>query len=670
MIEPEESENLQKASLPILSNNCPYFDASSGCSVQKIIEELARTRLQAEENEQKFRALFENASDGIMLLDCRTRRFLMPNQQMCRMLGCTAEEIEQLTLLDILPPNVHESALGHFEQLAAGRPQQVSAQSIRRKDGQIFYADISAALFWLNGAPYAVGIFRDVTEKKRHQEEQARRQQELDAVFQAVPVGISHVKNRIFLRVNQIFCNLIGYSAEELIGRDTSCLYRSKEEFDLWGRSLYSRLQAAGEVMDELTFRHKDGHLLSVLLRGVYLDPQDRSKGELFALTDITDRKQAERALQFTQFAVDHLTTPMYWLDSNLRLIRVNEAACRTLGYTEEELLQMSILDIDPVYSKDKAAQVWATMKQTGSLRLESMHKTKDGRVFPVEIVSSYLNYEGQEYHCAFAQDISERKAAENAREKLLRELRTKNEELESVVFVASHDLRGPLVNIEGFAGEIRRALEEMKTLLEKAGLPPETNERLQELLQKDIGESLHFISAGTAKMDSLLSGLLRLSRVGTATIRIERIRMNSLLQLVLGAMRYEIRRLGAQIHLDTLPDCLGDAVQVNQVFSNLIDNALKYRRPEEPVRIWITGQIQGDEVIYTIQDNGIGIAKEHHEKIFEIFHRLNPDGPQKGEGLGLTIVRRILDRLDGRIWVESELGAGASFFVSLPAVR
>jgi PAS domain S-box-containing protein len=546
-----DKSNSVHASSQLPSNDRPHPERSPDGSAQKILETLSQARIQGEENELKLKALFENALDGIVILDCQTRRFLMPNQQMCRMLGYTAEEIEQLSLLDILPQSVHKEALKHFEKLAEGHPQQISAQSIRRKDGQIFYADISVALFWLNGAPYAVGIFRDVSAQKQFLEEQNRQKAELDAVFQAVPVGISHTQNRVFIRVNQIFCSLLGYTAEELIGRDTSCLYRSREEFEQWGQTLYQRLHAAGEVMDELTFRHKDGHLIDVLLRGVYLDPQDPSKGELFALTDITARKQAERA-----------------------------------------------------------------------------------------------------------------------QEKLLRELRTKNEELESIVFVASHDLRGPLVNIEGFTGEIRRSLEELKALLKQTALPADTAERLLHLLDKDIGESLYFISAGTAKMDSLLSGLLQLSRVGTATIRIEPLRMNALVQMVLGAMRYEIRRLGAQIHVDALPDCLGDAVQVNQVFSNLIDNALKYRRPEEPVRVWIRGRTEGNEVIYTVQDNGIGIAREHQEKIFEIFHRLNPDGPQKGEGLGLTIVRRILDRLEGRIWVESEAGSGATFFVALPAVR
>lgn len=550
-MESDESEKIYQTSFQDLSNSGSPCNGPEDGTLQKIAEELAHARLQAEENEQKFRAIFDYAMDGILLLDWQERRFVLSNRQMCRMLGYTAEEMERLTLLDIFPSSVHPSVLHCFEQLSSGIPQQVLAQSILRKDGQIFFADISAALFRWKGVPYTVCIFRDVTQHKKRQEEQDRQQEELDTVLQAVPVGISHTKNRVFIRVNQIFCYLLGYSKEELIGRDTSCLYHSKEEFEQWGQSLYTRLRTAGEVMDEVTLRHKDGHLIEVLLRGVYLDPENPSKGELFALTDITARKQAERA-----------------------------------------------------------------------------------------------------------------------RENLLRELRAKNEELQSIVFVASHDLRGPLVNIEGFAGEIRRALEELNALLKQTALPADISERLEDLLEKEIGESLHFISAGTAKMDSLLSGLLRLSRVGTATIRIEPLRMNALLQMVLGAMRYEIRRLGAQIHMDSLPDCLGDPVQVNQIFSNLIDNALKYSRPEEPARVWISGRTEGNEVIYTVRDNGVGISPEHYEKIFEIFHRLNPDGPQKGEGLGLTIVRRILDRLDGRIWVESEAGCGASFFVALPAVR
>ena len=119
---------------------------------------------------------------------------------------------------------------------------------------------------------------------------------------------------------------------------------------------------------------------------------------------------------------------------------------------------------------------------------------------------------------------------------------------------------------------------------------------------------------------------------------------------------------------VSNLPPCVGDHVQINQLFSNLLDNALKYRDPERPGVIEITGQQVNDQVVYCVRDNGIGIPEEHHSKIFEIFQRLNPSATT-GEGLGLSIVKKILSRHNGSIWVESEPGVGSRFFVLLPSV-
>jgi signal transduction histidine kinase len=166
--------------------------------------------------------------------------------------------------------------------------------------------------------------------------------------------------------------------------------------------------------------------------------------------------------------------------------------------------------------------------------------------------------------------------------------------------------------------------------------------------------------------MDTLLTGLLRLSRLGRAALNFERLNMSLMLFDIAKYFEYRVKELGAKIDVGDLPPCTGDFVQVNQVFSNLVDNALKYCDPERPLVIKVTGENVGDEVVYCVGDNGAGIAVEHQRKVFEIFHRLSP-GVTEGEGLGLSIVKKVIGRHNGRIWVESEPGVGSKFYVSLP---
>ena len=246
-------------------------------------------------------------------------------------------------------------------------------------------------------------------------------------------------------------------------------------------------------------------------------------------------------------------------------------------------------------------------------------------------------------------------------------ELAEKNKELESIVYVVSHDLRSPLVNVVGFSSRLSRAVGKLRALVN--GTPEATlpKSALKPSLDETIPESLEFIEAGAAKMDSLLSGFLRFSRLGRVTLNPARLDMNAVLKGALEAMKFQLEQADTTLDVDALPACFADGTHTGQVFSNLLDNALKYRDRWRPLRVTVKGRREGDRVIYSVADTGVGIAVEHQPRVFEIFHRLNPDAAP-GEGLGLTIAQRILERQGGRIWVESEPGVGSTFYVALPA--
>jgi chemotaxis family two-component system sensor kinase Cph1 len=171
------------------------------------------------------------------------------------------------------------------------------------------------------------------------------------------------------------------------------------------------------------------------------------------------------------------------------------------------------------------------------------------------------------------------------------------------------------------------------------------------------------------SKMETLLAGLLRYSRLGRVALTIRPLNVNGMLAEILAAMTFQLEEAHAEVQVDALPTCLGDNTQTSQVFANLLDNALKYRHPDRPLRVTISAVPADGQVVYSVSDNGVGIAPQHQSKVFEIFHRLNPDSTP-GEGLGLTIAQRVLERQNGRIWVESRSGEGSTFLVSLPAVE
>jgi PAS domain S-box-containing protein len=258
--------------------------------------------------------------------------------------------------------------------------------------------------------------------------------------------------------------------------------------------------------------------------------------------------------------------------------------------------------------------------------------------------------------------DITEQKKREE-------ELKELNTDLESFAYIASHDLRAPLVNLKGFAREMEHSMATIKPLWEQAktSLPPQDTEVAQHIFEQDIPEALKFIQQSVDKMDLLTNAVLDLSRIGRREFLTDPVDVHAVASRSLNNLAYELSKKDVEVQLDKLPIILSDSMALEQILSNLLDNAVKYLDPARKGKIRISCEVLNDEIIFSIADNGRGINEQDHNKIFEIFRRARNAGEERGLGMGLAYVKTTLRKLGGSIWFDSKLNEGTVFHVRLP---
>ncbi len=505
--------------------------------------------------------------------------------------------------------------------------------------------------------------------------------EESEARFRDIALNTSDLVWEIDKNCRYIYCserafNTFGYKPRELLGK-TPFDFMEPHEAEKVKKVFDNCIQNHQPLVDiENWSRTKNGRSVCLLINGV---PVFSSEGEFLGYRgvdkDITDwklaiqkiRESEDRFRKYFELGLIGMaiTSPQKgWIEVNQRL-------CDMLGYSRQELLKKTWIEMthpDDVEPDIKQFERLLNGKIDG-YALEKRFIRKDGEIINTILsLKSICKPDGTvDYLVVLLEDITQQKQFTIEKEKLNKALELKNKELESIIYVASHDLKSPLLNIQGFCNEMSMNCESLRELLVEENITPEVIKKAGELVKTKIPSSMNYIITSAAKIDMVLAGLLRLSRLGRTSLKFELIDMDKMISEVVDTMDYQLKKDAVNLKITPLPPCMGDKSQLNQVFSNLIGNAIKYLGKSVSAEIKISGHKDGQLVVYSVKDNGIGIDKRHQDIIFELFHRLDPDKTD-GEGLGLTIVKRILDRHNAKIWVESDLGKGSTFYVSLPA--
>lgn len=513
------------------------------------------------------------------------------------------------------------------------------------------------------------GVIQDITERKKIQQALAESEVRFRELFDKAPDAIilADIQTGKIADVNEATCRMLMMSKEDIVGRYHYELQPSEHRrFALEAFQQHLNQSQMGEKTSpvELFLSRSDGKCIPVeiVAQQIVIENKPYLMG---TFRDITERKEAEKEIKESREKLMALFNGMSEMavihemifDENgnavdYRLIDCNDAFTEISGLSQREVIGKKATEVyqteNPPYLEEYAEVCRSGQNYEFSTWYQPMEKH-----FLISAVPL-----GENRFATITADITD---IQQAKEQIL----DKNREMENYMYVASHDLRAPLVNIQGFSQRLEKQTSELMQFIQNSsGMAGE----FADALYINIRKSLDFILNNVAKMDGLINGLLQLSRTGQLHLNPVMLDMNRFMNQVVSSFNFQLAECGASVEMNPLDACYGDETQLNQLFSNLLNNAIKYRNTDRQPQIVISCTTHHNKVIYSVKDNGVGIDEKYQNRIWDLFYRVNPNNSVKGDGLGLSLAKQIVGKHNGRIWLESIPGEGTIFFVELPA--
>jgi PAS domain S-box-containing protein len=656
-------------------------------SVLRDLTEVRQIQQQLRDRDEIVRSLLESTAEAILGFDM-DGRCLFCNRTAVTSLGYqTADELIGRGFMEIIrAPNQELNEAESSDNIPTHWADRLHRDDrvLLRADGTSFPTEFWRRPILRDGQPHGVvATFIDITERRESARQLAQLAQNLENVVQERTRALEETLERLqaresrissfvtqglvgmcvtsinkeWLEANDAFVDLIGYPRDELFRMTWTelthpdDLQRDVEHFDLLLSDQIDNYQM------EKRYIRKDGSTLPALLSVSCHRGGDGKVTELFAtIVDLTKVKAAELASEEAARRVlqilDLSQTGYVAISGQGVITDWNRSAAETFGWSRHEILGQNFSDtLLPLRYHEAFRRGLSRFAATGESRggkpIEFIVRHREGREFPAEFMLSALQIgDSLEYH-AFIQDITERRKAEEDLRNYARRLKQSNADLEQFAYVASHDLQEPLRAVSGFC-----------QLLEL-----DYGDRLNEEAHGYIAKAV----AGTERMRQLIQDLLEFSRVNRQGVQFELCNLTELAGQASDLFEGSLRELQGRIEVDPLPKATVDRSQIIRLFQNLFGNAIKYRNPSAPPQIRVSVTDQVHEWKITVQDNGIGIAPEFHQRIFVIFQRLHTRDEYEGTGIGLAICQRIVLRHGGQIWVDSEPNQGSRFHFTLP---